>query len=90
MYVGDRHQAIYGFRGASNAMELIPSDETFYLTGSFRFGNEVAEVANRILDLKGDVVHLRGLGRKARSVLWLPARAMRTSAEAMLRCSTGP
>lgn len=66
VYVGDRHQAIYGFRGASNAMELIPSDETFYLTGSFRFGNEVAEVANRILDLKGDVVHLRGLGAESK------------------------
>ncbi|WP_194932795.1 3'-5' exonuclease [Pseudomonas aeruginosa] len=47
-------------------MELIPSDETFYLTGSFRFGNEVAEVANRILDLKGDVVHLRGLGAESK------------------------
>ncbi|NMX77598.1 ATP-dependent helicase [Pseudomonas sp. WS 5532] len=61
-YVGDRNQAIYGFRGASNAMEQIPADETFYLTGSFRFGEEVADVANKILDLKGDVVHLRGLG----------------------------
>lgn len=62
IYVGDQHQAIYGFRGAHNAMQTLAADAAFYLTGSFRFGQEVANVANRILALKGETVELRGLG----------------------------
>lgn len=62
VYVGDRHQAIYGFRGATNAMEAIGADEHHYLTGSFRFGDAVAEIANTILEVKNEDVRLRGLG----------------------------
>ncbi|WP_407502959.1 UvrD-helicase domain-containing protein [Xanthomonas euvesicatoria] len=62
LYVGDRHQGIYSFRGAQNAMQLVHADASFYLTGSFRFGPAVAEVANRILALKGESAQLRGLG----------------------------
>lgn len=62
LYVGDSSQAIYGFRGAHNAMETVNADASFYLTGSFRFGADVAEVANRILARKGITVELRGLG----------------------------
>lgn len=61
-YVGDRHQSIYGFRGASNAMEQIKADAEFGLTGSFRFGPAVADVANLLLELKGESRKLRGLG----------------------------
>lgn len=63
VYVGDRHQAIYGFRGATNAMEMIDSDEHHYLTGSFRFGQAVADVANSILLVKNEDVRLQGYGR---------------------------
>lgn len=66
--VGDTHQSIYAFRGAENAMELGRYDETHYLTGSFRFGQEVADVANAILGLKGERVSLRGLGRSSEIV----------------------
>lgn len=66
VYVGDRHQAIYGFRGATNAMESIQADEHHYLTGSFRFGKAVAEVANMLLAAKGDKMRLRGLGPESR------------------------
>ncbi|MBB3923888.1 UvrD-helicase domain-containing protein [Xanthomonas arboricola] len=62
-YVGDQHQAIYLFRGASNAMQRIKADEEFGLTGSFRFGESVADVANDILWLKGERMKLRGLGQ---------------------------
>ncbi|RLB38751.1 MAG: hypothetical protein DRH12_12425 [Deltaproteobacteria bacterium] len=47
--VGDPHQQIYTFRGAVDAMELIRGTETLYLTHSFRFGEEIAWLANKIL-----------------------------------------
>lgn len=66
VYVGDRHQAIYGFRGATNAMEQITADEHHYLTGSFRFGQAVADVANSILLVKNEDVRLQGYGKGSR------------------------
>lgn len=66
VYVGDRHQAIYGFRGATNAMEQIKADEHHYLTGSFRFGQAVADVANTILLVKNEDVRLQGFGQGSR------------------------
>ena len=49
VYVGDQWQQIYGFRGAINALKTINAPE-LYLTRSFRFGQAVADVANRILN----------------------------------------
>lgn len=46
--VGDRRQAIYGWRGAINAMDM-ETQQTFHLTQSFRFGQEVANLANGLL-----------------------------------------
>lgn len=48
IFCGDMHQQIYGWRGAVNAMQQLPLTSC-YLTQSFRFGNEIAEVANLIL-----------------------------------------
>lgn len=48
IYVGDENQQIYGFRGTINAMSALDGD-TYYLTQSFRFGNAVAEEANKVL-----------------------------------------
>ncbi|CAF0781976.1 unnamed protein product [Didymodactylos carnosus] len=47
--VGDRHQQIYAFRGAVDAMSKMESTVTFYLTKSFRFGYEIAFVSNLLL-----------------------------------------
>ncbi|WP_217127041.1 UvrD-helicase domain-containing protein [Hydrogenophilus thiooxidans] len=50
--VGDRHQCIYGFRGAMNAMQHAVDHGNAtekYMTQSFRFGNEVALLASLIL-----------------------------------------
>src|SRR4051794_27809413 len=41
--VGDSHQAIYGFRGASDSLATLPVDVRLSLTKSFRFGREVAD-----------------------------------------------
>lgn len=63
IYVGDEHQAIYSFRGARNAMSQVQADAEFMLTGSFRFGSAVADLANELLEAKGETeLRLRGLG----------------------------
>ncbi|XP_071160751.1 F-box DNA helicase 1-like [Mytilus edulis] len=43
--VGDPHQQIYAFRGAVNAMGRVSATNVFYLTQSFRFGPEIAQIA---------------------------------------------
>lgn len=47
--VGDPAQAIYSFRGSTNALELFNADERLPLTRSFRFGRGVAHMANALL-----------------------------------------
>lgn len=49
VYVGDSQQAIYGWRGAVNALANLDTDDRTFLTQSWRFGSAVAEVANRVL-----------------------------------------
>lgn len=47
--VGDPYQSIYSWRGAVNALDLFEGRE-FHLTTSFRFNDQMAETARRILD----------------------------------------
>lgn len=49
VWVGDSQQQIYSFTGAVNALAKVPADQRAFLTQSFRFGPEVARVANEIL-----------------------------------------
>lgn len=51
VWVGDRYQQIYTFRGAVNAMEQIHTDHSCKISQSFRFGEKIAEVANTILSV---------------------------------------
>lgn len=68
VYVGDRHQQIYGFRGAVNAMQSLNIAET-RLSQSFRFGQNIAGVANTILfNVLNENIPLRGLESIADSV----------------------
>lgn len=46
--VGDPFQQIYSWRGAENALKLLPGKELF-LTQSFRFGDDIAKIARKIL-----------------------------------------
>lgn len=48
VYVGDQYQSIYGFRGAINAMKNIQAP-TLSLSQSWRYGKEIADVAECIL-----------------------------------------
>ncbi len=64
VYVGDRNQSIYAFRGAMNAMDSLNAKE-FPLRTSFRFGPELANVANTILEHSiGDDMRIVGAGSK--------------------------
>lgn len=49
--VGDTHQQIYGWRYAVNSLEKVDFP-TFHLSSSFRFDNEIASLAVRILKWK--------------------------------------
>lgn len=47
--VGDEHQQIYAWRGSINAMKKFPAD-TALLSKSFRFGEEIAALANLVIN----------------------------------------
>lgn len=58
--VGDSAQAIYGFRGAIDAMRKFEADQCLTLSQSFRFGPEIAAEANKWLNLLDAPLRLRG------------------------------
>jgi len=65
--VGDPNQAIYGWRGATSAMNDFDGNRT-YLSTSFRFGDAIAEEANFWLALLDSEVRVKGLPGKKSSV----------------------
>jgi len=53
--VGDRHQAIYRFRGAVNAMEKVQCDYELFLSKTYRCSPNVVKYANVVLhNFKGE------------------------------------
>jgi len=60
IYVGDKYQQIYEWRGAVNAMETIATDTTTRLTKSFRFGSTIAHAATQVLALLGETQRIVG------------------------------
>lgn len=59
LLVGDSAQQIYEWRGAVNAMAAFPGAPRLFLSQSFRFGEAIAEVANRVLETLEDRTPLR-------------------------------
>jgi hypothetical protein len=57
--VGDRCQSIYGWRGATDAMQHAAGNR-LYLTQSFRFGPAIAEYANLFLERLDTPLRLTG------------------------------
>lgn len=68
IYVGDPHQQIYRWRGAENAMEYnaLSKADKLQLTHSFRFGKQIAMVANTILQYKDEPLFIVGKGGEDR------------------------
>jgi len=65
--VGDTHQQIYGWRYAVNSLQQAPFP-VFNLSYSFRFDDEIALIANKILDWKKHLqqapqVKIKGAGQ---------------------------
>jgi len=60
--VGDQSQAIYGWRGATDAMEHAPG-KRLTLSQSFRFGPAIADEANKWLSILVASLRLRGYDR---------------------------
>lgn len=65
LLIGDRHQSIYLFRGATNAMEEFANSGATVLTmpKTWRFGPEIADAANALLAFfKGEEIPIIGAG----------------------------
>jgi len=67
--VGDPNQQIYCFRGAVNAMSVINSSKTFYLTKSFRFGPRIAHVCDSLLTGLKDIADKTVIGNDSPSFI---------------------
>ncbi|MBK8381190.1 MAG: ATP-dependent helicase [Ignavibacteria bacterium] len=65
--VGDTHQQIYGWRYAVNSLEKTDF-KTFMLTKSFRFSQEIADLAMDVLKLKNLISEYNPVSVKGSSV----------------------
>jgi AAA domain len=84
--VGDRCQAIYGWRGAVDAMASFAADVRLALSQSFRFGPAIAGEANKWLQILDAPLRLRGFEQVTSTVAPLgraDAVLCRTNAEAV-------
>jgi len=66
IYVGDENQAIYEFIGATNQLENIVAENDLPLSTSWRFGPEIAELGNIILNYLGSNLRLKGKGGESK------------------------
>lgn len=84
--VGDRCQAIYGWRGAVDAMDRFPDARHLMLSESFRFGPAIADEANKWLSVLHAPMRLTGAGSSTSAVhrVSLPDAVLcRTNADAI-------
>ncbi|WP_095158237.1 3'-5' exonuclease [Pseudomonas sp. Irchel 3E13] len=79
IFVGDRHQVLYRFRGADNALDDPELNDAvdLNLTRSFRFGPATASLANMILSFKGETLKVVGAGARTKIKTALDSTAKR-------------
>lgn len=69
LYIGDRYQSIYAFRGAHSAMDDFPQAKHLQLTQTWRFGPRIATLANLLLnELLGEPAQIQGMAEDGRFV----------------------
>ncbi|HHL3045730.1 TPA: 3'-5' exonuclease [Pseudomonas aeruginosa] len=75
IFVGDKWQQIYRWRGAENALDtqILLGAASMFLTNSFRFGPMIAGVANAILRQQGETRPLVGYGARDKVTTSLPS-----------------
>jgi hypothetical protein len=87
--VGDSFQQLYPWMGAIDALEHfdVPDGNDLPLRKSFRFGPDIADVANTILELLGTDLRLEGCGPDSRLAQLTDPEAVlcRTNSEAVAR-----
>ena len=69
--VGDTAQQIYAWRGAQDAMGRFNADHRLTLSQSFRFGQAVADEANKWLELLNAPLRLKGFDKIKSEVVTL-------------------
>jgi superfamily I DNA/RNA helicase len=62
--VGDRHQQIYSFRHSVNAMEKFNYFDQYFLSKSFRFGDSIADLSKKIIEVTTDSIEISGTNKK--------------------------
>jgi len=73
--VGDKNQKIFGFRGTADSLGVIDRDVTLPLTKSFRTGDGILQLANKILSILGEKLRLVGRDGDGSSIV--PSGTMR-------------
>lgn len=86
--VGDANQSIYGWRGATDFLSQMDAEHRLRLSQSYRFGQPVADEANKWLALLGAKLRLRGapehvVTSKVEPLVMADAVLCRTNAEAV-------
>ena len=71
--VGDTAQQIYAWRGAQDAMSRFHADHRLTLSQSFRFGQAVADEANKWLELLNAPLRLKGFDQIRSEIALLDA-----------------
>jgi len=70
--VGDTHQQIYGWRYAINSLEKA-GYQTYHLSSSFRFGEDIARLAMEVLQRKKSIgintgIQIKGMGETGKGI----------------------
>jgi superfamily I DNA/RNA helicase len=89
--IGDGCQQLYAWRGAVDALATWPAETRLYLTQSWRFGEAIANEANKWLTLLGTDMRVRGNPNLASTIGRVPTPAAvlcRTNAGAVAAVMT--
>lgn len=88
IFVGDKHQAIYQFRGSRDALTGFEknADDVFFLTHTFRYGDNLAKVASNFLhNYKNENKVIKGLKEDTKLNIYNKLEDEKTETEEIAR-----